>query len=539
MGKELKKAIKRLAGFVLAFVLMAAAVAPAYAAPAKKAFSLNAEEATIVIGKSFNFNINNKVKGATYKWSVTNEDVATVNEKNGVVTGVGKGTTSVKCRITVDGKNYLLRAKVNVLKPAVKVDITNPVKNLEVGEYYRLKAELIPESSDDIITWTSSNEGIVRIDKDGSFAAKKSGTVTITATTVSGRSDSVTIKIGDGVDTEVPDDSDDDAQDTEKEDVKVLETIFDEDFTDSLGGFGPRGSANVTHSKSGRDADGGKGLLSVTGRTSSWNGTIVDISDKVIPGASYKVSAWVRYTTGADEEVIKCTQEANVRGEVRYLAISGDVNVKKGQWTELTGIMEVPAGASSCYFYLEANSLIDFYVDNVRIEKIDAEIVEEDLSGIEPAKVGDIVYKNDFEGDRVLDSRAGSVRTITTDVSHNGKASLQVTREAGWDGAGVRFASANDIEILSLYGRTVHASFYVMYNDGPDEVEFKINNKMEKADDSDVILAQMAVKKGEWTLIEADCFIAEKATGNLIFVETNGDVALTFYVDDVELKVVK
>ena len=247
----------------------------------------------------------------------------------------------------------------------------------------------------------------------------------------------------------------------------------------------------------------------------------------------------MRYTSGEDEEVIKATQQANVRGEDKYLAISGDVNVKKGEWTKLTGIMEVPAGASSSFVYFEANNLIDFYLDNVKIQKLDAEIVEEDLSGIEPAKVGDIVYKNDFEDDRVLDSRAGSVRTITTDVSRNGKSSLQVTRENGWDGAGVKFTAANDIEILSMYGRTVHASFYVMYNDGPDEVEFKINNKMEKADNSDVVLSQIAVKKGEWTLIEADCYIAENATGNIIFVETNGDVALTFYVDDVLLEVVK
>lgn len=539
MGKELKKAIKRLAGIVMAFVLIAATVAPAYAASTKKAFSLNAEEVTIVISKSFDFNIKNKVKGATYKWTITNEDVATVNEKNGVVTGVGKGITNVKCRITVDGKNYLLRAKVTVLKPAVKVDITNPVKGLEVGEYYRLKADIIPESSNDIITWSSSNEDIVRVDKDGSFAAKKEGTVTITASNESKRSDSVTIKIGDGVGTVDPEDSEDDAEDTEKEDVKVLETVYEEDFANSLGDFGPRGSASVIHSKSGKDADGGKGLLSITGRTSTWNGTIADIFDKVTPGASYQVTGWVRYTSGEDEEVIKVTQQANVRGEDKYLAISGDVTVKKGQWTELTGVMEVPAGASASFVYLEANSLIDFYVDNVKIQKIDAEIVEEDLSGIEAAKVGDIVYKNDFEGEKVLDARAGSVRTITTDVSRNGKASLQVTRENGWDGAGVRFATTNDIEILSLYGNTVHASFYVMYNDGPDQVEFKINNRMEKADNSDVVLAQQAVTKGEWTLLEADCYIAENATGNIIFIETNGDVALTFYVDDVEFEVVK
>ena len=112
-------------------------------------------------------------------------------------------------------------------------------------------------------------------------------------------------------------------------------------------------------------------------------------------------------------------------------------------------------------------------------------------------------------------------------------------RSAGWDGAGVRFTSDNNITLASLYGRTVHASFYVLYKDGPEEISFKLNNRMEKADNSDSILTAPSVKKGEWTLIEADCFIADGATGNIIFIETENNDALTFYIDDVEIKVVK
>lgn len=542
MSKELRSAMKRLAVLVVAFVIVVAAVTPALAAPAKKAPSLNTKEVTIVVGKSFNFNIVNKIKGATYSWRISNEEVAVVNEKNGTVTGVGKGTTNVFCRVSTGTSNYLLRGKVTVLKPAVKVTIVNPVEELGVGDFYQLKVDVVPESANDIITWTSSNKDIIKIDKDGSFVTRKAGTVTLTAKALSERSDSVTIKVGGGADDEVVDkpEVDDEIVEEPKDEVKLGKIILEEKFETSVGGFAGRqySTAKVGHSKAGKAAEG-KGYISVTGRTATWHGAILDITNKVTPGASYQVTAWVRYTSGDDVEVIKASMQALTREGDTYPAITGDQNINKGTWTQITGVMVVPPSSTKSQIYFEANSLIDFYVDHLIIQEIDADIVEEDLTGIELAKVGDIVYKNDFEGNKVLDSRGSSERTITTDEANRGKASLNVTRTLGWDGAGVKFASANDIEILSLYGKTVHAGFYVMYKDGPEEVNFKLNNRMEQVENTDNILSQIAVKKGEWTLIEADCYIAEKTQGNMIFIETEGDVALTFYVDDVELKVVK
>lgn len=549
MSKELRSAMKRLAVLVVAFVIVVAAITPALAAPAKKTPSINAREVTIVIGKSFNFNIKNKLKGSTYSWSITNEEVAVVNEKNGVVTGVGKGTTNVTCRINTSTATYLLRGKVNVLKPAVKVSIINPVEELDIGEYYRLKTEIIPESSNDIITWTSSNENIIKVDEDGSFATKKAGTVTLTVSSVSGRSDSLTIKVGGGADMEDVDEPDVDGEpveekeeekEVEKKKVKLGKIIYEETFETSVGKFVAReySTAKLGHSKAGKAAEG-KGYISVTGRTANWHGAIVDVTDKVVKGGSYQVTAWIRYTSGEDEEIVKCTQEADTRSGKQYLDISGEVAVKKGEWTQISGVMVVEPSTTKSQVYFEANNLIDFYVDHVIIQEIDTEIIEEDLSGIKLAKVGDLIYKNDFEGDKVLDSRGSSIRTITNKVAHGGKHSLEVKREHGWDGAGVKFSNENDIEILGLYNRTIHASFYVMYKDGPDEVNFKLNNKMEDKDNTDTILSQIAVKKGEWTLIEADCYIAEGAPANLIFIETEGNDTLTFYMDDVELKVVK
>jgi hypothetical protein len=77
-----------------------------------------------------------------------------------------------------------------------------------------------------------------------------------------------------------------------------------------------------------------------------------------------------------------------------------------------------------------------------------------------------------------------------------------------------------------------------MFKEGADTVDFKLNNKMSAAEDSDNIISQITVKKGEWTLIEGDAVIADKTVGNMIFIETV-DAAVTFYMDDVEINLVK
>ena len=543
MSKRQRNVLKRLAMFVIAAILVFTTVTPAFAKAEAKAPKLNAANVTIVVGKTFNFNVSNKLKGFAYQWSVTNDEVAVINEANGVVTGVGKGTTNIFCRVITPGKSYRLNAKVTVLKPAVKVEITNPVTTLNVSDYYILRTELTPKSSNDIVSWTSSDKSIAKVDPDGSFAALKEGTVTITATTVSGRSDSVTIKVlkegetAEGAEEPEEGATEEDADGTEG--PAVVKTVYSEDFASSAGGFVGRGSATVTQTTAGMAAEGGKGYLSVTGRTANWNGAAIDLTSLVIPGATYLVTVWVRYTKGADTEVIKITQERTSKDENKWVGVTGDVIVEKNKWTKISGTMEVSPSTTLCTMYFEANNLIDFFVDNVVIEQLDTEIKEEEVVEVEKAKVGDIVYQNDFEDGSILDSRGSSERTNTTAYAKSGSASVEVKRTAGWDGAGVRFTSANKIEIASLYGMTVHTSIYVMYKDGPDQVNFKLNNRMEKADNSDNILSQVAVNKGEWTLLEADCYIADNATGNIIFIETEGSDALTFYMDDIEIKVVK
>lgn len=526
---------------IIVVAMLVITMAPAMAKEVKKAPTLTSYEETILVGGSYNFNINNKIKGSTYKWTSSNTDVATVNERNGVVTGVFSGSTNIHCRIfRPDGTIYRLIARVHVVKPAVNVEISNKVTDMNVGDIFQPKLQITPATSDDEIQWTSSDNSIAHPLRDGYFSAKATGEVTITAKALhSGRSDSMTVKVyADGEDVqdpEVPGEVDDE---DEELDINIIDTVLEEDFANSLGNFVGRGDASVSHVTAGLDADGGSGLMRVSGRTDTWNGASIDIMDIVKPGATYYVTGMVRYTSGEDVETFKITQERESNDDSKWVQ-AAESEVSKGQWTEISGVMEIIPSTTASLIYFETDSTIDFMVDNLAIYEIDAEEIEEVIEEVEEAKVGEIVYENDFEDGSILDTRASSVRTNTTEYSRSGDTSVKVESDNAWDGAGVLFVRDNGITKASYYGKKVHVEFYVMYPEGPAEVEFKLNNKMSDTEGSDEILSQIPAKKGEWTLLEGDAYIADNTTGNMIFVETEGNDDLTFYIDDVKIQVVE
>ncbi|HWT26760.1 MAG TPA: carbohydrate binding domain-containing protein [Mobilitalea sp.] len=141
--------------------------------------------------------------------------------------------------------------------------------------------------------------------------------------------------------------------------------IVSEDFSKDAGGFMGRGSASLKQVNEPGE-DGKNGYLMVTGRTDAWHGADIDVTSKVKPGKSYTVTGWVKYTDGAATESFKITQQKN--GD-SWPAISGDVEVKKGQWTKVTGTMTVDADTTQCevYFETSTNKTISFMADDFTI----------------------------------------------------------------------------------------------------------------------------------------------------------------------------
>lgn len=136
------------------------------------------------IGEKYDLNIKNKVAKSKYAWTTLNKAIATV-ASNGLVTAVGKGTTTVRCKITFPTKKTkTLSCSVTVKLPADGISITNaPLENgayrLTLGSTYDFDTALTPEGTTDTTFWyvDSGDKDCIRIDdaQAGKITAMKAG----------------------------------------------------------------------------------------------------------------------------------------------------------------------------------------------------------------------------------------------------------------------------------------------------------------------------------------------------------------------------
>lgn len=112
-------------------------------------------------------------------WSSSDESIATV-DKNGKVTSHKTG----ECKIIAKTANEKIIAEcsVRVFVLAQKVELSTSLMTMQKGQTLTLKATVLPENaSEKAVTWSSSDESIVKVDKDGKVTTLKAGTAIVRA----------------------------------------------------------------------------------------------------------------------------------------------------------------------------------------------------------------------------------------------------------------------------------------------------------------------------------------------------------------------
>lgn len=129
---------------------------------------------------------------ASVKWYSLNEEVATVDENTGVVTGVSNGFTAIRC--VPEGSLFPAFVMIEVdNNPCVKVEIKDKdgaaVKNIELlnleNQTFKLTAVRTGKNPNkdcgDTLTWISGDENVVTVNANGVVTAVGNGVTTITA----------------------------------------------------------------------------------------------------------------------------------------------------------------------------------------------------------------------------------------------------------------------------------------------------------------------------------------------------------------------
>lgn len=112
-------------------------------------------------------------------WSSSDESIATV-DKNGKVTSHKTG----ECKIIAKSadEKVIAECKVRVFVLAQKVEINTTLMTMQKGQTLTLKATVLPDNaSEKTVTWSSSDESIVKVDKNGKVTTLKAGTAVVRA----------------------------------------------------------------------------------------------------------------------------------------------------------------------------------------------------------------------------------------------------------------------------------------------------------------------------------------------------------------------
>ena len=114
-------------------------------------------------------------------WSVSDERIASVDE-NGTVTGLKRGNVSVIATAR-DGGNARANYYMQVVQNAEEIRLDQPEITVDTGRNGVLRATVLPaDTNDKYVLWSSSDEGIAKVNAYGQVTGVEPGTCEITCT---------------------------------------------------------------------------------------------------------------------------------------------------------------------------------------------------------------------------------------------------------------------------------------------------------------------------------------------------------------------
>lgn len=143
------------------------------------------EEATLSV------TVNGSEVSEGVEYTSSDETIATV--ENGVITAVGSG----KAKITVKYKEVEKSIDIESIVPISNMKFTATSSSIKVGNQLQLKLQVSPtDASIDTLIYSSSNDEIATVNKNGIVTGVQKGQVTITLLdTYSGEEKSVNLTI--------------------------------------------------------------------------------------------------------------------------------------------------------------------------------------------------------------------------------------------------------------------------------------------------------------------------------------------------------
>ena len=156
--------------------------------------SLNKSNIDLYIGDTELLTVTN-AKDRIITWTSSDENIAMV-DKEGKVTAKAEGKATITAKTpTGETAECIVTVKVKEIS-ATSIKLNKTSMELQVGKEEKLLATIEPtNTTNKAVTWTTSNEKIAIVDKEGKVTAKAEGEATITAKTINGKTANCIVKV--------------------------------------------------------------------------------------------------------------------------------------------------------------------------------------------------------------------------------------------------------------------------------------------------------------------------------------------------------
>jgi len=309
--------------------------------------------------------------------------------------------------------------------------------------------------------------------------------------------------------------------------AQVVSTDFEDGTTDGWTGF-----AGAQVAVSTAQANTGTYSLSTTGRSQTYQGPSIDLTQALTPGQPYLFKIAVRLsdnTPGSD--AVQMTMRSTVNGSQSYSAVAGATVTNTG-WVILQGAFTPAAsGLSQLLLYIEddTNANAEYFVDTFSVSASNGGCSNPpDNSG----------FSSDFEDGTAQGwvSRGGGLPVVLTPTqadAHGGAWSLLVTgRTATWNGP------THDIT-----GKMCNGSQYwleVWVKMAPGQPTTSMNMSLQLTDQfgnpSYPGVTNASVSSSGWVRLKSKPYTFSGTYANLqLYVQSNDNPTAQFYIDDVRV----
>ena len=183
----MKKLFKFLVAVFMGFALASCSVV---VQPVLSGVEINKEATTLEVGQTETLTATIKPEllaeeATTIRWSTSDNTVASVND-SGLVTALKEGAATIKVTVTSGRFTKEDTCLVTVVQPVSGVTLDKTSASLKVGDNVKLTPTVLPNNATNkAVTWATSDSNVATVN-DGLVSAIKSGSATITVTTVDG-----------------------------------------------------------------------------------------------------------------------------------------------------------------------------------------------------------------------------------------------------------------------------------------------------------------------------------------------------------------